>query len=207
MGLSTEDDDGKPTFSKSVLQLVIEGPDENHLTVIDVPGIFKNTTTGRTTKDDIELVRNMTLQCIANPLSIILAVVLANVDIATQEVIELAHDADPEELRTLKILTKPDLVDKGAEERIVKLINEGNTKGQMGWVLVRNLSQKEMDDGNVDRDEAERMFKQTLPWCNIGSENYGIKALRTKLQELHKTGASRAFPKVCCLWSPCLGLC
>ncbi|KAJ5348481.1 Dynamin [Penicillium brevicompactum] len=196
MGLSTAEDDGRPTFSKSVLQLVIEGPNENHLTVIDVPGIFKNTTSGRTTKNDIELVRNMTLQCIANPLSIILAVVPANVDIATQEIIELARDIDPEELRTMKIITKPDLVDKGAEDKIVKLINEGNAKGQMGWLLVRNLSQKEMDDGNVNRDDAEMMFHETLPWYHVASENYGIEALKTRLQELHTMTVRREFPKV-----------
>ena len=46
------------------------------------------------------------------------AVVPANVDIATQEIIQMAEDADPHGLRTLGVLTKPDLVDKGAEDKV-----------------------------------------------------------------------------------------
>jgi hypothetical protein len=46
------------------------------------------------------------------------AVVPANVDIATQEIIQMAEDADPNGQRTLGVLTKPDLVDQGAEEKV-----------------------------------------------------------------------------------------
>lgn len=197
MGLSTEHGDGKPTFSNSILRLEISGPQESHLSVIDVPGIFKNTTSGHTTKSDIVLVRNMALRYMQNPRSIMLAVVPANVDIATQEVIEMAHDEDPEEMRTLKILTKPDLIDKGAEHRVVQLIKDGNAQGQLGWILVRNLSQKEMDDGNVDRDEAEFLFHQTAPWNQIPAENYGIETLKIRLQELLTATVGREFPLVC----------
>jgi hypothetical protein len=201
LGLSSEDDNQKPTFSNSVLKIDIAGPEESHLSVIDVPGIFKNTTPGRTTKNDIGLVRNMVEQYMKNPRSIMLAVVPANVDIATQEIIEMAHDEDPDEQRTLKILTKPDLVDKGAEHRVVKLINDGRSKGQLGWVLVRNLSQKEMDDGNIDRDTEENLFHQTSPWNRVLPENYGIEALTSRIQELHTSLVRREFPSVS-IYSP-----
>lgn len=46
------------------------------------------------------------------------AVVPANIDIATQEIIQMAEDADPEGRRTLGVFTKPDLVDRGAEEKV-----------------------------------------------------------------------------------------
>lgn len=42
----------------------------------------------------------------------------ANVDIATQEIVQMAEDADPTGRRTLGVLTKPDLVDKGAEDKV-----------------------------------------------------------------------------------------
>ena len=42
----------------------------------------------------------------------------ANVDIATQEIVQLAEDADQTKERTLGVITKPDLVDKGAEEKV-----------------------------------------------------------------------------------------
>ena len=47
------------------------------------------------------------------------AVVPANVDIDTQEIVQLAEDADPKGRRTLGVITKPDLVDKGAEEKVI----------------------------------------------------------------------------------------
>ncbi|KAF2677850.1 hypothetical protein K458DRAFT_464486 [Lentithecium fluviatile CBS 122367] len=63
-------------FSDNVLRLEIAGPDQEHFSVIDVTGIFKRTTSGLTTKDDI------------------FNVVPCNVDIATQEILERAEEMD-----------------------------------------------------------------------------------------------------------------
>lgn len=57
-----------------------------------------------------------------NPRSVILAVVPANVDIATQEILEMAEELHIRGERTLGVLTKPDLVDKGAEPAVVAII-------------------------------------------------------------------------------------
>ncbi|KAJ5712728.1 Dynamin [Penicillium malachiteum] len=195
MGLSTGPDDKKPTFSNSVLRLEICGPDEDHLSVIDVPGIFKNTTIGPTTKDDMALVRNMVERYMANPRSIMLTVVPANVDIATQEIIEMAHELDPTGARTLGILTKPDLVDKGAEDKVINLIENGSTTGQLGWVLLRNLGKQELQDG-LDRDLKESAFHATTTWSRVSTENYGVNALRTRLKELLTSNVRRVFPEV-----------
>jgi hypothetical protein len=90
MGLSSNSDDGsrKPTFSNDVLRLEISGPEQEHLSVIDVPGIFKSTTEGVTIKADIQLVRNMVKGYMDNPRSVMLAVVPASIDLATQEILE-----------------------------------------------------------------------------------------------------------------------
>lgn len=53
MGVSSPPDSLRSTFSNDVFRLEICGPDEDHLSVIDVPGIFKNTTPGLTSKADI----------------------------------------------------------------------------------------------------------------------------------------------------------
>ncbi|KAJ5998589.1 hypothetical protein N7451_006399 [Penicillium sp. IBT 35674x] len=196
MNLSGAIGDGKATFSRNILCLEICGPQENHLSVIDVPGIFKNTTSGRTTKSDIDLVRNMVDQYMRNPRSIMLTVVPANVDIATQEIIETAREVDPTGDRTLRILTKPDLVDKGAESKIVALIEGGNLQGQLGWVLVRNLGQRQLDEGTVDRDDEEELFHRQVPWNQVSNENYGIRSLRTRLRDILTSAVRRVFPDV-----------
>src|ERR1700753_1909149 len=96
------------TFSEDVLCLEICGPAEEHFSVIDVPGIFRKTTEGVTTKEDQEMVRAMVWRYMKNPRSIMLTVIPANVDIATQEILSMAEEADNDGHRTLGVLTKPD---------------------------------------------------------------------------------------------------
>lgn len=63
---------------------------------------------------DIEQqIRELVLKYIANPNSIILAVVTANTDMATSESLAIAKDVDPDGRRTLAVVTKLDLMDAG----------------------------------------------------------------------------------------------
>lgn len=142
------------------------------------------------------LVRNMVLRYMENSRSVMLTVVPANVDIATQEIIEMARELDPEGARTLRILTKPDLVDKGTESRGISMIEDQNACGQLGWVLVRNLGQQQLDNGDTDRDALEDQFRQSEPWNRVRAENFGIQALRDRLQEVLSSNVRREFPSV-----------
>ncbi|KAF9237280.1 hypothetical protein DTO012A7_8996 [Penicillium roqueforti] len=196
MGLSASMEDELPTFSADVLRLKIIGPHEDHLSVIDVPGIFKTTTPGLTSKSDIALVRDMVLNYMRNPRSIMLAVVPANVDLATQEIIEISRELDPNGTRTLRILTKPDLVDKGTEDKIIELVEGKQESQELGWVVVRNLGQKDLQDSSKIRDVEEEIFRNSPPWNRISNDNYGIEALRTRLQALLASNVRREFPSV-----------
>ncbi|KAG7124703.1 hypothetical protein HYQ44_001888 [Verticillium longisporum] len=105
------------TFSEDILKI------QQHLTIIDVPGIFRTSTENLTTDDDILLVRNMVKKYITDQRTIILAVIPCNVDIATQEVLTMAKEVDPDGVRTLGVLTKPDLApEKAMQQAICDLI-------------------------------------------------------------------------------------
>ncbi|KAI9700516.1 MAG: hypothetical protein M1820_006815 [Bogoriella megaspora] len=185
------------TFSNDVLRLEIHGPCEEHLSVIDVPGIFKNTTPGLTTKQDIAIVTNMVQGFMKNPRSVMIAVVPANVDIATQEILEMAREVDPEGQRTIGVFTKPDLVDKGAETSVVDLLQGKGPNGKLGWSMVRNPGQKELKDATVNRHDLEKQFfRIEAPWNTIDKDRVGIPALRTRLQERLAAHIRREFPKV-----------
>ena len=82
---------GEQTFSNDVLKIEICGSLQEHFSVIDIPGIFKETTEGLTTESDMEMVRAMVVKYMNNPRSVILAVIPANVDIATQEILDMAE--------------------------------------------------------------------------------------------------------------------
>ncbi|PYH45956.1 dynamin family protein [Aspergillus saccharolyticus JOP 1030-1] len=196
MGVSTDEEPGRPTFSNDVFRLEICGPEEDHLSVIDVPGIFRSATSSRIAKADIPLVRNMVLGYMRNPRSIMLTVVAANVDVANQEIIEMARELDPDGERTLGVLTKPDLVDEGAEQKIVDIVAGHNLPLKHGWILVRNLSQLELEEGKVDRDIAEAEYGKKKFWNTVAADRYGIGSLKARLQETVTENARKAFPLV-----------
>ncbi|KAI9684586.1 MAG: hypothetical protein M1822_005674 [Bathelium mastoideum] len=198
MGLSADKSDAfTETFSGDVLRLEIHGPHEEHLSVIDVPGIFKNTTPGLTTKQDIMMVREMVQNYMDNARSVMIAVVPANVDIATQEILEMAREFDAEGQRTIGVLTKPDLVDKGAEVSVVDLLHGKGPNGKLGWSMVRNPGQQQLTDGNVDRKSLEEdFFRYKEPWKSIDKDRVGMTALRKRLQQTLTALIRREFPKV-----------
>ncbi|KAL9093955.1 MAG: hypothetical protein Q9165_003878 [Trypethelium subeluteriae] len=199
MGLSANKNDtsSTSTFSSDVLRLEIHGPKEDHLSVIDVPGIFKNTTPGLTTKKDILMVREMVQGYMKNPRSVMIAVVPANVDIATQEILGMAREVDSEGQRTIGVFTKPDLVDRGAEANVVDLLEGKGPNGKLGWSMVRNPGQQELTDGTTKRQSLEEdFFRFREPWNKIDKDRVGVAALRKRLQATLTAHIRREFPKV-----------
>lgn len=129
---------GLSTFSDDILKIELSGPLRQHLSIIDVPGIFRTPTHGVTTKEDMTLVQSMVKSYIKDSHTIILAVIPAPVDIATQEILSMAEEADPLGQRTLGVLTKPDLVDRGGEEHVMDLVRGIKNKLNLGYCMVRN---------------------------------------------------------------------
>ena len=204
MGIGSASGQRTQTFTEDVLRLEISGPDEEHFSVIDVPGIFKRTTSGVTTKEDIALVNNMVHDYMSNPRSVMLTVIPCNTDIATQEILEKADDLDPEGLRTFGILTKPDLVDESAEGPVLELLNGLKHQLRLGWHLLRNPGQKELDSHSKTRQELEREFLRKAPWNKVARDKFGIDSLRNRLQEILAEHIRREFPKVTDPMGPCL---
>ncbi|KAI9656010.1 MAG: hypothetical protein M1821_005071 [Bathelium mastoideum] len=198
MGLSTDKSDAfTETFSGDVLRLEIHGPHEEHLSVIDVPGIFENTAPGLTTKRDIMMVREMVQYYMDNARSVMIAVVPANVDIATQEILEMAREFDLEGHRTIGVFTKPDLVDRGAEASVIDLLHGKGLNGKLGWSVVRNPGQQQLMDGKADRKSLEDdFFRYKEPWKTIDKDRVGMTALRKRLQQTLTAHIRREFPKV-----------
>ena len=195
MGLKKERS-SHATFSNDKLRLEIIGPKEEHLSVIDVPGIFRSLTPGVTTEEDKIMVKDMVQSYMENPRSLMLAVVNSNVDIATQDIIDNAKKFDPEGVRTLGILTKPDLVDKGAEASVLDLLTGKRHKLKLGWHVVCNLGQQEMEEGLDRHTKEDTFFKREVPWNTVSKEMRGVQTLRKRIQALLASHIRREFPKV-----------
>ncbi|KHN94156.1 Dynamin, GTPase domain protein [Metarhizium album ARSEF 1941] len=188
--------EGVRTFSQDVLKIEKCGPAEDYLTVIDVPGIFRNTEEGVTTESDKRLVLDMVKSYIEQERTVILAVLPSTVDIMTQEILNLAERFDQSGERTLGVLTKPDLLTERSTKAVVcDLVNGKKRPLNLGYYVVRNRGADEDSEDSQSFREREAMFKQE-PWCHLPPDRVGIVALRERLQELLGHITDRAFPKL-----------
>lgn len=198
MNVGKPSEPGKKTFSEDVLRIEICDPEQEHLSVVDVPGIFRRVTVGLTTPNDKSMIREMVESYMKNPRSIILAVIPANVDIATQEILDMAEEVDKKGQRTLGVLTKPDLVDRGAENNVLDLLQGKSHKLNLGWAMVRNPGQGELANLSFDRNAAElKFFSTKSPWNKLSREKVGIESLQVRLSEILAETVRREFPHVC----------
>lgn len=197
MGIKTKmNPDGNKTFSQDVLKIEKCGPTEDYLTVIDVPGIFRNTEEGVTTERDKTLVLDMVKGYIEQERTIILAVLPSTVDIMTQEILNLAEKYDKSGERTLGVLTKPDLLTERSTKAVVcDLVNGKKRPLNLGYYVVRNRGADEDSQDEMLSRRREDMFKEE-PWCNLPPDRVGVVALRERLQELLGQITDRAFPKL-----------
>lgn len=186
------------TFSEDILKIEVSGPDQPALTVIDVPGIFRTATPGLTTESDISLVTSMVKNYMKDSRTIILAVIPCNVDIATQEILKLAKDADPPGFRTMGVLTKPDLApERAMQQNILDLIQGKRQDLKLGYCVVKNRGADDKDSTLKMRNDAERAYFREEPWSAIASSNrVGISALKVRLRDLLMDISKREFPKV-----------
>ncbi|KAL8724891.1 MAG: hypothetical protein Q9181_006634 [Wetmoreana brouardii] len=197
MGIGESPQGLKKSFSDDVLKIEVAGPNQQHLSVVDVPGIFRKITEGVTTSIDMTNVRAMVERYMANSRSIILPVIPANVDIATQEILDMAEKHDSDGQRTLGVLTKPDLVDKGAEHNILDLMQGTTHKLNLGWCMVKNPGQQDLKREGFDRHASENtFFKHEAPWSTLDKDRVGVDSLRVRLVELLTEIVRREFNHV-----------
>nr|QGU21439.1 interferon-induced GTP binding protein Mx [Planiliza haematocheilus] len=139
-------------ISSDLISLEVASPDVPDLTLIDLPGITRVAVKGQ--PENIgEQIKRLIQKFITQQETISLVVVPCNVDIATTEALKMAQQVDPEGERTLGILTKPDLVDKGTEETVVKIVHNEVIPLTKGYMIVRCRGQKEITE-NVSLTEA-----------------------------------------------------
>jgi hypothetical protein len=95
--------------------------------------------------------------------TIILAVIPSNTDVATQEILTIAKEVDPNGLRTLGVLTKPDLIDIGGEEGVMSLVEGKRNPLRLGYCIVRNRGQSELSSDSETRMRKEKDFFSMEP--------------------------------------------
>lgn len=199
MGITAcaESDLGSPAFTADVLRLEVVGNTGLHLTVVDLPGLISVSEN----EEDMRTVEHLVDGYLESSRTIILAIVPASNDIDTQKIIQRARLFDKAGLRTVGIITKPDLINKGTESRIANLAkNMDRVKLKLGFFLLKNPSPLEIREGLLweERQRHEALFFNSSPWKeqNLDMTRVGIDNLRTFLQRLLDDHIERELPKV-----------
>lgn len=169
-------------FYDDILRIELSGPEQPHLTMVDLPGLFRR---GNKKQSDtnVAFVRGMVEKYMARPRSIILAVVSAKSEYVLQEVTLLAKHADPDGMRTLGLITKPDTLDVGSESEryYVRLAQNLEEELRLGWHVLKNRNFEERDVTSDQRDIIEGEFFSRGLWDSIDRSHCGVAALRDRL--------------------------
>ncbi|XP_063812673.1 interferon-induced GTP-binding protein Mx1-like isoform X2 [Pseudophryne corroboree] len=132
-------------ISSDLISLEVISPEVPDLTLIDLPGIAR-VAVGNQPKDIGDKIKRLIRKYIEKQETICLVVVPCNVDIATTEALDMAREVDPNGERTVGILTKPDLIDKGTEETIVNIVNNNIIHLKKGYMIVKCRGQQEIQE-------------------------------------------------------------
>uniref|UniRef100_A0A8C2Z1V4 Interferon-induced GTP-binding protein Mx n=2 Tax=Cyclopterus lumpus TaxID=8103 RepID=A0A8C2Z1V4_CYCLU len=171
-------------ISDDLISLEIASPNVPDLTLIDLPGITRVAVKGQ--PENIgEQIKRLIQKFITKQETISLVVVPSNVDIATTEALKMAQEVDPNGDRTLGILTKPDLVDKGTEESVVEIVHNEVIHLKKGYMIVRCRGQKEITERVSLTEATERekaFFNDHLHFNTLYNDGHaGIPKLAEKL--------------------------
>ena len=185
---------GGKAISPIPINLTITSPNVPNLTLVDMPGLTKVPIAGQPASivRDIE---EMARKFIEPENVIILAVSPANADRAPSDAIRLASAVDPYGERTLGVLTKIDIMDRGTD---ATAILEGETFAlKNGWVGVVNRSQHDINS-NMSMADARRQeldFFRSSPSYS-GLRNVGTEFLAEKCAAYLQRAVSRQLPVI-----------
>ncbi|KIK17199.1 hypothetical protein PISMIDRAFT_15324 [Pisolithus microcarpus 441] len=162
-------DENETSFSRNYVSLDISGRDLADLSFVDLPGLIASVgQSGRV--HDIELVKNLVISYIERPSCLILLTVACETDFENQGAHHLAKQYDPEGKRTVGVLTKPDRIPDGEEERWVRLIRNDVEPLVNNWYCVKQPSSNDLARGmtwSEARASEEAFFSGMSPWCDL----------------------------------------
>uniref|UniRef100_A0A4W5NZG7 dynamin GTPase n=1 Tax=Hucho hucho TaxID=62062 RepID=A0A4W5NZG7_9TELE len=151
------------------INLRVYSPHVLNLALVDLPGITKVPVGDQPTDIEYQL-----------------AVTPANMDLANSDALKLAKDVDPQGQRTIGVITKLDLMDKGTDAR--HILENRLLPLRRGCIGVVNHSQKDID-GRMDIKAAlagERKFFLSHPAYRHMVDSMGTPPLKRVLNQVHK---------------------
>ena len=172
-------------FASDILRIEVSGPSQPQLTIVDLPGVI-HAKTQRQNASDIKLVKKLVKKRMKEKRSIILVVVSAKNDYANQAALNWAKATDKDGLRSLGVITKPDMLTPGSgtEESYLELAQNKDIEFRLGWHVLKNVDSEDKGASIEDRDAAEETFFAEAPWDELPKDTVGIASLRRRLSKI-----------------------
>jgi GTPase SAR1 family protein len=184
-----------------VISLVVESTEyRSDLTLIDLPGLVRSASgkaESQTLQKDTAALMEEYLN---NPRCVILAMHASNVDWHNAQITAEAYRVDPKTCRTIPVLTKPDLIDAGAEHDVVDLLLGKKIEFSLGFHMIKGRGQAALDQKDTIEqglyDEIE-FFDTVDPWKSITDRSlFGTANLRKKLSDLQLNMIRKSLPDI-----------
>jgi interferon-induced GTP-binding protein Mx1 len=191
---------GNREVASDVVEVDVYGPDCLSLTLVDLPGIVRSVGKNES-KSIVEDIKTLIEGYLTNERCMILAVQPANVDFHNSQILADAKVVDPETRRTIPVITKPDMIDKGAEGSVLQLLL-GNRMDdfEMGFHMVKRPGQQALNKGMsmaAAMAAEEKFFTTVAPWKDEKRRDlFGVVALRIKLAELQVRIIQASIPSI-----------
>ncbi|WCJ18222.1 dynamin related protein [Euphorbia peplus] len=169
--------------SDKQIRLKIRSPNVLDITLVDLPGITK-VPVGDQPSDIEARIRTMIMSYIKMPSCLILAVTAANSDLANSDALQIAGNADPDGFRTIGVVTKLDIMDRGTDAR--NLLLGKVIPLRLGYVGVVNRSQEDITLNRSIKEAlaAEEKFFRSRPVYNGLADRCGVPQLAKKLNQI-----------------------
>jgi interferon-induced GTP-binding protein Mx len=194
---------GADDFSPESIIFELESPTAPDLTLIDLPGIVRTGTAGQK-EGNKQLIDELIAKYMQQKRTILLAMVPLTQDIATVEVLERCAKHDPDGSRTIGVLTKPDLINPGAEQEAVGVLLNKTKPLRLGYVMTKGRSQQQLIDGmsltaapaaEAEFFRAHAVFS-SLPVA-VQQQQLGTPQLQAKLSTVLVSRISADVPVIC----------
>lgn len=165
------------------------------LTLIDLPGIIKVPLKGQA-KDLDRRINHMIMEYASQPNSIILAISPANSDLANSDALNIARQVDPEGKRTIGVITKIDIMDKGTNA--LEMLQGHLYKLSLGYVGVICRCQEDINNSVslIDHLQKEKHYFENHPIYKSHAHKLGFEYLSNRLSSIFKHHIAETIPSI-----------
>jgi hypothetical protein len=188
----------KKEVAPDVVSLTVQGPDCHDLTLIDLPGLVRSK--GHDESETlVEDVNRLMDDYLLNKRCVILATLPGNVDYHNSNLAAIMK-VDPTTSRTIPVITKPDLIDEGAEDDVLELLLGKKVSFSLKFHMIKGRGQAALDRKEPIHEglsEEVKFFEEQEPWKSVEDRSmFGTVNLRQKLGDLQMRMIRQSVPGI-----------